>query len=68
MEIVRKSFGEILPRMRASICADETVLLDGGLMFRIVPLKSCAIILAVIAEDGSTALDAAAIAHDFVPE
>jgi hypothetical protein len=66
VEIVRKSFGEILPRVHGGICADETFL-PGGLIFRIVPLKSRAIILAVIAEDGSTARQVAAITHELVP-
>src|SRR5256885_5291265 len=44
MEIVRKSFGEILPRVHGRICADETVLPVSGYPFRIAPLKSRAIV------------------------
>jgi hypothetical protein len=59
--------GEVLPGTRTGISADENALPAAGRALRVVALKSCAVILSVVAEDSAAALDAAAVADKLIP-
>ena len=64
---MRPGLGEILPRMRGRIGADEIVLPIRRRAFGIVLLQRLGVILPLVAEHGAEAVQLPAVAHQNVP-
>ena len=67
VEVVRPGFGQVLPRMRAGVGGDETLLPIRRRPVGVMALQRRAVVLALVAEQLPERLDVGRIAHQAVP-
>lgn len=68
VEVVRKTLGEILPRVGAGIGADETPLPIRTHPVLVMALQCCAVVLALVAERLAEAVEIIDVADQLVPD